>query len=470
VTRNPPPLRVLPHDVEIEAAVIGGVLTDPSTLRKLEAITVEHFYHPKHQAMWIAIRRLHEKSEPIDPVTVESELTEIGKVDAVGGFAFIGELLLKPWSPIALDFYIDKLIEHADGRRAIERTAHILDTLYAGEDDEHRGSAGLAWARAQLAAVKVSTRASGMTIGDVVKATFRELQELEDRRAAGEQVLTGVPTGVAELDAKLGGYQREILTIVGGRTRMGKSSLLLATLNACSLAGIAVHEFSLEDSRSSHGQRALGAVGAVNVADMRALKLSRGDYDRMTRAASDLVKRKHWRYDDRPALTVAQIVETYRREADAAADAGEPQLGAVTIDYLNLVRSSLDPRAPRHEKLDQVATDCANAAKVDRIAIVAATQIGRSAMNREGSRPTLEDLKESGALEERCKCAVLVHRASVYGPPVEGVDWDPSWPRHNRRPEDDEWARRADLIVAKQSNGPEGDVIATWEAEYMRFS
>ena len=92
-------------------------------------------------------------------------------------------------------------------------------------------------------------------------------------------------------------------------------------------------------------------------------------------------------------------------------------------------------------------------------------------MNRQGARPTLEDLKESGALEERCKCAVLVHRGSVYGDPVEGVDWDPAWQYPNdKRPSDEEWARRADLIVAKNSNGPEGDVIATWEPEYMRFS
>ena len=457
--------RVLPHSRETEAALIGAVLTDPACLRRLSAVVVETFYEPRHRALWMAIRNLEATSQPIDPVTVEAELGRLGKLEAVGGMAAIGEIYIKHSSSSAVDAYAATLIEHANGRIAITEVGRLLDALWAGRDDEHRGAAGLAWVRSELARVRVTSSDAGLTIGDVVKERMRELGELERRQAAGETALTGVPTGVSALDAKLGGYQLEILTIVGGRTRMGKSSLLLAALNACSEQGIGVHEFSLEDSRSSHADRTLGAVGSVPVADLRSLKLRREGFDRLTRTANALIARTCWRYDDRASLTVAQIVEAYRR----AGEANNTKL--VTVDYLNIIRSSLDARAPRHEKLDQIATDLMGAAKSDRVAIVAATQIGRSAMNRQGARPTLEDLKESGALEERCKCAVLVHRGSVYGDPVEGVDWDPAWQYPNdKRPSDEEWARRADLIVAKNSNGPEGDVIATWEPEYMRFS
>jgi replicative DNA helicase len=441
------------------------VLTDPAVLRHLVHVGVESFYSPRHQAIWNAIRNLEATSQPIDPVTVEAELGRLGKLDAVGGMAAIGEIFLKHSSVSSVEAYAATITDHENTRTAIRAVASILDALWKGEDDEHRGAAGLAWARSQLARVKMSGTDDGMTIGDVVRARMLELGELERRQASGETALTGVPTGVATLDEKLGGYQLEILTIVAGRTRMGKSSLLLAALNACSVAGVGVHEFSLEDSRSSHADRTLGAVGSVPVADLRALKLKREGFERLTRTANALIKRTNWRYDDRPSLTVPQIVESYRR----AGESNGTKL--VTVDYLNIVRSSLDPRAPRHEKLDQIATDLASAAKADRVALVAATQIGRSAMNRQGSRPALEDLKESGALEERCKCAVLVHRGSVYGDPVEGVDWDPSWQYPNdQRPTDEAWMSRADLIVAKNSNGPDGDVIATWEPQYMRFS
>lgn len=457
--------RVLPHSLDTEAALLGAIMTDPACMRRLKAIAVETFYSPKHQAIWTAIARLDETSQPIDPVTVEAELARLGKSHAVGGLAAVGEIYIHHSSVSSVDAYAATLIELWNSRIAIAAVGRLHDALWAGRDDEHRGAAGLAWARSELARVRVTSSDAGLTIGDVVKERMRELGELERRQAAGETALTGVPTGVATLDAKIGGYQLEILTIVGGRTRMGKSSLLLAALNACSEHGIGVHEFSLEDSRSSHADRTLGAVGSVPVTDLRSLKLKREGFERLTRTANALVKRTNWRYDDRPSLTVPQIVEAYRR----AGEANNTKL--VTVDYLNIIKSSLDARAPRHEKLDQIATDLMGAAKSDRVAVVAATQISRSAMNRHGSRPTLEDLKESGALEERCKCAVLVHRGSVYGDPVEGVDWDPSWTYPNdQRPTDDAWMSRADLIVAKNSNGPEGDVIATWEPEYMRFS
>lgn len=457
--------RVLPHSLETEAALLGAVMTDATCLRRLAHVGVEAFHSPKHQAIWSAVRNLEATAQPIDPVTIEAELGRSGRLAAIGGMAAIGEIYIRHSSASSVDTYAATLIEHWNGRRAIAAVAGVLDALWAGEDDEHRGAAGLAWARSQLASVRLTSSDDGLTIGDVVRERMRELQELERRQANGETALTGVPTGVATLDAKIGGWQLEVLSLVAGRTRMGKSSLLLASLDACSREGIGVHEFSLEDSRSSHADRTLGAVGSVPVVELRSLKLRREGFERLNRTANALVKRTNWRYDDRPSLTVPQIVEAYRRVGEVN------KTKLVTVDYLNIVRSSLDARAPRHEKLDQIATDLMGAAKADRVAIVAATQVGRSAMNRQSSRPTLEDLKESGALEERCKCAVLVHRGSVYGDPVEGVDWDPSWdaPNH-QRPTDTAWSRRADLIVAKQSNGPEGDVIATWEPEFMRFS
>lgn len=455
----------LPSSTTLEAAILGAIIACPECLPRCSGLTVAHFYHPRHQAAFMAIRNLEATLSPIDPVTIEGELRRIGKLEAVGGLEFIASLVAGQWGLGALDTYVDDLTEMANSRAAITRAAEVLDALIAGADEEHRGAAAVAWASRQMASVDVMTDDSGMTIGDVVKGRMRELGDLERRIANGETALTGLPTGIVKLDEKLGGYQPEIVTVIGGRPRMGKSSLLLAALNACSAAGIGVHEFSMEDSRSSHADRALGLVASVPVADMRALKLRRDGFERLNRGTSTLIARKNWQYDDRPRLTVAQVVEAWRRHGDR----NGTKLAA--IDYVQLMRSSLDPRARQSEKLDQIMTDLAAAAKTDKIAVILAAQVGRAAVSRAGSRPTLEDFKEAGAIEERCKAAIMVHRGCVYGPPVEGVDWDPSWGAPmNYRPDDAEWAERCELIVVKNSNGAEGEVFASFDGPTMRVS
>ena len=127
--------RTLPHSLETEAAIIGCVLTDAACLRRLAHVEVEAFYGPRHQALWMAIGNLAATSQPIDPVTVEAELGRIGKLEAVGGMAAIGEIYIRHSAPSMVDAYAATLIEHWNGRRAIEATARVLDALWAGDDD-----------------------------------------------------------------------------------------------------------------------------------------------------------------------------------------------------------------------------------------------------------------------------------------------------------------------------------------------
>jgi replicative DNA helicase len=463
------------HSPSTEAALIAAILVDPSCLRQIESLEVEAFAVADHQAIFAAIRNLQHTGQPIDPITVASEVARCVRTGAPMGqpeettksigsqredemVSLLGKMLCDGGSPSSVDGYVETLIRHQVTRDTVTTLGKCLARIQSdhGGVDELEGEGAVQMCRRALAEVQTRTSASSMSIGKVIEGRMREMDAIEARRALGEHVLTGVPTGIEKLDEKLGGYQFEIVTLVAGRPRMGKSSVMMTAVRAATDAGMGAHVFSLEDARSSYADRAIANVANVAVSTMRQASMQRAEYEQFMRGANDLGKRKKWRYDDRRGRTAPQIVEAWRREGEANGTK------LVVVDYVQRVRPS-NAREARHEQLEQTVADFADAAAADGIALLLGAQIGRGATARAGNRPTLEDIKASGALEEIAKCAVLIHRGAVYGPPTEGVDYDAKWESPmNRRPDDDEWMARLELIVAKNSNGAEGDVWATW--------
>lgn len=456
----------LPHSLPTEEAILGAVLAQPECLRLLVALEVEAFHSPRHQVVWSAIRNLEATLQPIDPFTVAAEIHRMGKsvpfADGGGdgseeaAVGFLGSLVAGGGSNV--ESYAATLVKHQVTRATMRTLGHCLEMLNSdhGGLDGLEGEGAVQWCRAQLAAVDAKVRASSISIGKVVEGRLRELQDIEARQARGERVLTGVPSGIAKLDDKIGGYQFEIVTLIGGRPRMGKSSVMMTAMRAATEAGMGAHSFSLEDARSSHADRAVANVANVSVTTARQATMQRAEFAEFMRGCGILKGRKRWRYDDRRGRTAPQLIEAWRREAE------ENGTRIVAIDYVQRIRPT-NPRAPKHEQLEQTVQDLADAAAEDKIALLLGAQLSRGATTRPGGKPTLEDIKASGAIEEIVKCAILVHRGSVYGPPTEGVDYHPDWDAPlDRRPDDDEWASRLDLLVAKNSNGAEGEVWATW--------
>lgn len=465
-----PPIRILPHNLSAEASVLGGVLLRRAALDEpaVAALEVPDFYGPKHQAVWMAMRNLEATSQPIDPITVEVELQRLGKLDAVGGLAFLGELaLITPTAERTADYaaLVGKL---STRRKVIAACSDVLDRLYAADEDDEdlNGSAAKTFAASVIQRVEVRSESTARTIGAVVKARLDQLDRIYEARQRGEDALTGVPTGIAALDEKLGGYQPGIVTIVAGRPGMGKSSVFLAGADAATAAGYGVHIFAFEDSEESLADRAMAGLSGVAAEAIRSMSINRGEMRQIGDALNALKARKRWLIEDRPSPYVDDIVRAARREQAANGTK------LAIVDYVQLLRGPRGRKyrvADREQELSDIGTELMLAAREDGIAYLLGSQLNRDCERRDDKRPVVSDMRGSGTLEERAKCVVMVYRGCVYGPAVEGVD-ERRDERGEYLPDGDEWARMMELLVEKNSNGRTGRVIATFDGPTMRVS
>ena len=472
----PPSSRTLPHNLDVEASILGGVLLrrECLDLPDVDRLEVEDFYSPKHQAVWMAMRNLAAQMAPIDPVTVEAELARLGKSDAVGGLAFMGELAIRVPSPDNVAHYARSVAALAIRRATIIAAGEVVDRLYAADDEDEdlNGAAAVQFAIRRLEAIDQRATSRARTIGDIVIDRAKQVYQLLGEREAGRQVTTGIPIGVGDFDVRIGGLSLGTLVVIGARPSMGKSSLLLAIADNASAAGHGVHAFTLEDSTERQADRALSRDSGVPASTIASLELRRGEMEELGRSMRKLRDRKNWIIEDGADFDVDEVIRLVR------ARKRENQTRVVIVDYLQLLRGTPSKRyraEHRHIELSDICTAFSAAAKADGICYVVASQLNRALESRGNKRPTLADLRESGAIEERARMVIFPFRPAHYGPPVEGVDYgdgsgfevDGYAPT---RPWDDAWTQRMELIVAKNSNGKTGWCPATWHGPTMRVS
>jgi replicative DNA helicase len=299
---------------------------------------------------------------------------------------------------------------------------------------------------------------------DLYKRRFAQLEQIAQDRRHGRTNMTGFPTGVAQLDEKLGGWQPGIVSLIAARPGAGKSSLGLATADACSAAGHGAHLFSLEDTEDAYADRSIARASSVAAEKLRNADLERDDLRAITHAHAS-IKGRHWIIDGRSGITADEIVRSVRRHRKAN------NTRVALVDYVQLVKHPLrKPRLSTHEALGEIITTLADAAKHDGIAYVVMSQLNRDIERRQDKRPQLADLRESGSLEERAKCVVGLYRGSMYGDPIKGIDWDPDWDGHRYKPSADEHAAQVQLCVLKNSNGRTGTVFAHWNGPTTTIS
>lgn len=435
----------------LEASILGAVLLDNGTLAQFPRLETSDFLHPKHRAVFAAMRNIEARAQPIDPVTLESELKRVG-FEAVGP-ADIGLLTLSvPTVDNAIE-YVRQIRNASLARRIRLVVSELL------EQDPHDGGELLSMAWSALSKLSEDQPDATSSVYDLVKRRFKQLEQIAGERARGERTMTGYPTGVAKLDEKLGGWQPGIVSIVAGRPSMGKSSLLLATAEASSATGVGAHLFSLEDTEESYADRTLSRSSSVPAESLRNAELNPGQMDSLVRTFAGLRGRR-WIVDGRSGITGDEIVRSARRHARTN------KTKVVLVDYVQLVSKQRGSRLSRHEELTEIVTTLADAAKHDGMAYVVGCQLNRQLESRADKRPQLSDLRESGSLEERAKCVVALYRGSVYGAPVRGVDWDSDWgPGRDSEPTEYDFKGTVQLLVLKNSNGRTGSVFCHWVGE-----
>jgi replicative DNA helicase len=303
---NTPDLQAL-HS--LEASVIGAILLDNTTLAQFPRLELEDFAHAKHRHVFAAMRNLEADNRPIDVVTVQAELArkDVHSVD----FADLGLLTLHvPTVDNAIE-YVRQIRNAAVGRKVRTVLSDLLQHA-----DELEGGELLSVAVGALSRIDEDQPDQTLTIMDLYKRRFAQLEQIAQDRRHGRTNMTGFPTGVAQLDEKLGGWQPGIVSLIAARPGAGKSSLGLATADACSAAGHGAHLFSLEDTEDAYADRSIARASSVAAEKLRNADLNRGDMSAITQAHAGM-KGRRWIIDGRSGITADEIVRSVRRHRKA---------------------------------------------------------------------------------------------------------------------------------------------------------
>lgn len=431
--------KVPPHDLEAEQAVIGSMLIDKeSVISALELLSAEDFYREDNKIIYSAIVNLYNKGEPIDIITLKSELLSMGKLEAVGGLEYITELPVNVPSTANVDKYI-KIVEEKSSLRTLIKTANELITL--GYDPTQEVEELMDNAEKKIFSVMQSRgQKSYSSMKDILVDTFVELEQLYNRK----EHVTGIPTGFIDLDYKTAGLHGSELILVAARPAMGKSAFALnIATNAAVRAKTPVAIFSLEMSKEQMANRILCSEALVDSNKVRTGKIEDDDWKKLAEASGILSEAGIY-IDDTPGISIMEIRAKCRKMKL------EKDIGLVVIDYLQLVQGSSKKTGSREQEIAEISRSLKILAKEINVPVIALSQLSRAPEQRPDHRPMLSDLRESGSIEQDADIVIFLYRDDYYN-------------------QDSEKKNIAEVILAKHRAGSTGTVELVWLGNYTKF-
>lgn len=429
--------RVPPHDIDAERAVLGSVMIDnEAAYTALEDLEPDDFYHPSHRTVFGAMVELTTKNQPVDAVTLSAHLRGSGALDQVGGIGLLAELGEAVPTAANIKHYAEIVAKKSRARKLIRACTESVELAFSSTNPDD----AVDEAEKKIFDISKDKAKKGLVpVSQIVVDTFKEIEKLAEKKEA----ITGVSTGIHELDLKTAGLQPSDLVIVAGRPSMGKTAFALGIgLHAATHDHRRLAVFSLEMSRESLVKRMLCSDGRIDSARMRGGFLTEEDWPKLGRAAGRLSEAGIY-IDDTGSVSVMEVRAKCRR---LSAEAG---LDLVIIDYLQLMRGSPNAQS-REQEISEISRGLKSLAKELAIPVVALSQLNRSVEQRVDKRPGLSDLRESGAIEQDADVIMFVYRDEAYHPDTEdkGI---------------------AEIIIGKQRNGPIGAVRCKFHHEYTRF-
>ena len=432
--------RTLPHNLEAERSVLGAILVHNDAFNlAAQIVSPADFYRDAHRRIFDKMIALSERRQAIDFVTVKEELARAGEVDDVGGPAYIASLADGVPRATNVEYYARIVKEKATLRNLIYAANKIVANAYEADQDpevilDEAESAIFAVADDRLKAGFVPMR-------DLVKDSFPKIEQLFEQK----RLITGVPSGFVDLDEMTRGFQKGDLVIVAARPSMGKTSLVLnISQYVASQRDHTVGFFSLEMSKESLFFRLLTSEAQIDGHRLMSGAIGQKDYGRISHALETLSAMK-FHIDDTANLGVLEMRAKSRRLQ------AEHGLSLLVVDYIQLM-SSRGRFENRTLELASISRSLKGLAKELNIPIIVLSQLSRAPESRSDHRPQLSDLRESGALEQDADVVALIYRDDVY----------------NRDPNNPD-AGTAEVIVAKQRNGPTGIVRLAFLREQTRF-
>ena len=434
-------LRVPPHNLVAEESLLGAMLLSRDAIADvLEIVTAEHFYRPAHARVFEAVHSLYSAGDPADAVTVAESLERNDTLEAIGGLDGLLSLQMNTPATSNAASYARIVRENHTLRRLIEVAGEIAELGYGRPDDVTKA---VDWAENlmyQVAQGQVGDNT--VQLSELLDGTLDRLEELYERGGT----ITGTATGYKDLDKLLSGLQPSSLYVVGGRPSMGKTSFALGMAAHAAIRGHRpVLVFSLEMGHMELTQRLLCSEARVDSTKMRDGRLDDDDWNGINAAIGRLAEAPIW-IDDNPNVTVMEIRARARRLKSQVGD-----LAMVVVDYLQLMtgRQSADNR---QVEVAEISRGLKILARELECPVVALSQLSRNLEMRQQKRPILADLRESGAIEQDADVVMFIYRDEVYNP------------------DNTDTAGTAEVIVAKNRNGPTATTTLAFLSRFTTFA
>jgi replicative DNA helicase len=433
-----------PHAVEAEMSLLGSILIDPNVLTDIIMTlrSPDEFFKPAHGSIYRTMIDLYEQHAALDIVQLHQVLVDRKLLDTVGGPDYLVELASAVPTATNAAHYARLVHEKAVLRQLIDAAGRILTDAYESAES---GETILNEAEHRIFEIaQHSERSRAESLADLIEQTIRILEENEGRQ------ITGVPTGFSRLDEMTGGMQRGEMIILAARPSMGKTALALNIAEQVAFQGHPVAVFSLEMGKQQLVQRLLCATAGIDSQRLRRNMLHKDEWHRLHQACDTLTRASIY-IDDTPGLTMLQLRAKARR-LKARYD-----IDAIVIDYLQLLTSGRRAES-RQQEVSEISRGIKAMARELEVPVLTLSQLNRAAEQREGHRPRMSDLRESGSIEQDADVITMLHREEYYHRN------DPGWSDQNP-----DKAGVAELIITKQRNGPTGTVKLTWVEKSTRF-
>jgi replicative DNA helicase len=431
---------VPPQNLEAEESVLGAMMVSEGSIAPVildVRLSDEDFYRERHRLVFKAIKRLYERSEPIDALTVSELLTQQGELEEAGGRDGVSQLASTVPVPGNAGHYARIVKQNALLRRLLTASQRIQKSVH-----EREGEPNELVEQAESLLFKVAHEERASDFNKLAEVLHDEVIKLE-ALAKGDIALTGVPSGFRDLDDMLGGFQRGNLIVIAARPAVGKSALVCNIAeNVAAKQELPVAFFSLEMSETELAHRFIASRSRISNDKLRMGKVSDRDWPRVLRACNELESAPLW-LDDSSDLSLLELRAKARRLA-----ANQGGLSMVIVDYMQLMRPE-DPRINRVEQVSQISRGLKILAGELNVPVIGLSQLSRAPEQRPDKRPMLSDLRESGQIEADSDVVMFIYRDAIYND-----DADPS---------------EAEFIVAKHRNGRIGKIDAVFLEQYPRF-
>ena len=431
--------RVLPHSIEAEQSVIGSMLMDKDAIIAASEILSEaDFYQRSYGIMFDAMTELFNEGKPVDLVTLQDRLKEKDVPPEVSSLEFVREILGTVPTSANAKSYANIVREKAVLRRLIKVTEEIANSCYAGRDPLDQILADTEKAVFDL----LQNRDSA----EFVPIRQVALNVLERIEAASKNpgTVTGIPTGFIDLDYKTSGMQPSDLVLIAARPSMGKTAFVLNLVDHVSVRkGLPCMVFSLEMSKEQLVNRMLAMESNVDSQKLRTGSLTDSDWDAVVEGIG-IIGNSKLLIDDTPGISITELRSKCRKMKL------EYGLSMVIIDYLQLMTGSGRTGENRQQEISEISRSLKALARELNAPVIALSQLSRACESRQDHRPMLSDLRESGAIEQDADIVMFLYRDDYYN-------------------KDTETPNIAEVIIAKQRNGPIGTVNLWWQPEFTKF-